>query len=188
MKKYWLHSLLATVAIFSLIAHAEAQMYWDLIAPEEDSEVIEESMSRPQAPAPAMGAETVRMYDNFEVPELGTTDEESEVVPPPRPRIEDVAPADRVSERRPLSTTRTPATITAPSASSPRPSMTTPGDKESARPRPTPKPNDTEAKTKTLEPGDQPVTKKMQWGQSGAKPSEEPKPKLQWGEPKTGNQ
>jgi len=193
MKRLFFCGIMIVMLSCLLRMNAGAQMYWDLTDPEEDSVATEDVSTQVDRDKPTIGSSATRMYDNFEVPTLESEPLLQAVVAPIRPRSDDVSPqTDELSRNRTDSPSRSSVNVPSTAVTSPRPAVTDPGgSQEARRPGQVGKPEIQAVESKRSAPSstseEQPVTKKMKWGQAEVKPSES-KTKLQWGEQKTDGQ
>lgn len=193
MKRLFFWGIMIVMLSCLLRMNAGAQMYWDLTDPEEDSAGTEDVSTQVDRDKPTIGSSATRMYDNFEVPTLESEPLLQAVIAPIRPRSDDVSPqTDEPSRNRTDSPSRSSVNVPSTAVTSPRPAVTDPGgSQEARRPGQVGKPEIQAVESKRSAPSstseEQPVTKKMKWGQAEVKPSES-KTKLQWGEQKTDGQ
>jgi len=193
MKRLFFWGIMIVMLSCLLRMNAGAQMYWDLTDPEEDSAGTEDVSTQVDRDKPTIGSSATRMYDNFEVPTLESEPLLQAVIAPIRPRSDDVSPqTDEPSRNRTDSPSRSSVNVPSTAVTSPRPAVTDPGgSQEARRPGQVGKPEIQAVESKRSSPSstseEQPVTKKMKWGQAEVKPSES-KTKLQWGEQKTDGQ
>jgi hypothetical protein len=195
MKRLFFCGIMIVMLSCLLRMNAGAQMYWDQTDPEEDSAATEDVSTQVDRDKRIIGSSATRMYDNSEVPTIEPEPLLQAVAAPMRPRSEDVSPqpqTDEPSRNRTDSPSRSSVNVPSTAVTSPRPAVTDPGgSQEARRPGQVGKPEIQAVESKRSAPSstseEQPVTKKMKWGQAEVKPSES-KTKLQWGEQKTDGQ
>jgi len=212
MKRLLFLSIIALMIPLT-VGLSTAQMYWegepeDAVVTENDLDVdssvpdykntlldseIYDSFERMDVDPPSLNVDAQRPASVESGEEESAPARPAAVAPgsPIRSGFDRLPPARTTTPSRDTSTTAPRTTVT----TTPRPAETSPGSTPAAQPttssgagKSSP---DVTTKTPAVEPTgagspDQPVTKRMQWGQQGAtqKPADDT-PKFQWGQPKS---
>lgn len=186
MKRLILIAFLGLVAVVPVYA---AEIYWD--TPPGDAEITDKDFkydyngikpaksfreldiySNPSDPPPGWAA------DLFESDRPAATSVQSDVTETPRPRV--TTPARDTERPRTPAISPRPAETSPGSAQSivlPPPQSSAPAEKKKAQTR------RSQRDASTTQAVDKPGSKKLRWGQTEAKPTED-KGKFQWGQPK----
>jgi len=147
-----------------------ASMYWDFETPDLETMGEPEATPRDSMPVQRPGRQTApKMYDDYEVPEIGPMSVDQPAATAPLRSSEDSVSAPVARPQTPRRTQQSGPPDTSIQTISPRPAITQPGSQSVSTPSAEKPTQVSPAGTSAAPPANQtkdqqPLTKKMKWG------------------------